>query len=126
MKTLGFMSVLAVAAVAASAALAASPAKTMESAKGQVLTGARDMTLYTFDKDGKGQSNCYDSCAKNWPPFTAMKGAKASGSYTLVKRKDGSRQWAKDGMPLYYWVKDRKPGDVTGDGVNGVWHAARP
>lgn len=29
-------------------------------------------------------------------------------------------------MPLYYWVKDKKPGDVTGDGVNGVWHVAKP
>jgi len=88
--------------------------------------GTKDMTLYTFDKDSKGESSCYDTCAKNWPPFMAMKGAKASGAYTLVKRKDGSEQWAKDGMPLYYWVKDKKPGDVTGDGVNGVWHAAKP
>ncbi len=67
----------------------------MESSKGQVLAGAKDMTLYTFDKDSKGESSCYDTCAKNWPPFKAMKGAKASGAYTLVKRKDGSEQWAK-------------------------------
>ena len=40
--------------------------------------------------------------------------------------KLGSMQWAKDGMPLYYWVKDMKSGDVTGDGVKGVWDAARP
>ncbi|GAA5661594.1 MULTISPECIES: COG4315 family predicted lipoprotein [Brucella] len=126
MKTFGFVSVLAIAAVAASAAVAAPSVKTMESSKGQVLAGAKDMTLYTFDKDSKGESSCYDTCAKNWPPFKAMKGAKASGAYTLVKRKDGSEQWAKDGMPLYYWVKDKKPGDVTGDGVNGVWHVAKP
>ncbi len=87
--------------------------------KGQVLTGAKGMTLYTFDKDGKGMSSCYDSCAKNWPPFMASKGAKASGGYSLVKRKDGSKQWAKDGMPLYYWVKDKKPGDVTGTALMG-------
>lgn len=126
MKTASFMSVLAIAAMAASSAAAAPAVKTMESSKGQVLTGAKGMTLYTFDKDGKGMSNCYDSCAKNWPPFMAGKGAKASGGYSLVKRKDGSEQWAKDGMPLYYWVRDKKPGDVTGDGVNGVWHAAKP
>ncbi|MBB5702832.1 putative lipoprotein with Yx(FWY)xxD motif [Ochrobactrum daejeonense] len=126
MKTASFMSVLAIAAMAASSAVAAPAVKTMESSKGQVLTGAKGMTLYTFDKDGKGMSSCYDSCAKNWPPFMASKGAKASGGYSLVKRKDGSKQWAKDGMPLYYWVKDKKPGDVTGDGVNGVWHAAKP
>lgn len=35
-------------------------------------------------------------------------------------------QWAKDGKPLYFWVKDKKEGDATGDGVKGVWDAARP
>jgi predicted lipoprotein with Yx(FWY)xxD motif len=33
--------------------------------------------------------------------------------------------WAYEGWPLYLWVKDTKPGDVTGDGVGGVWHAAK-
>lgn len=74
MKTFGFVAVLAIAAVAASAAVAAPSVKTMESSKGQVLAGAKDMTLYTFDKDSKGESSCYDTCAKNWPPFKAMKG----------------------------------------------------
>ncbi|KAA9368921.1 hypothetical protein [Ochrobactrum quorumnocens] len=126
MKTATFMSVLAIAAVAASSVLAAPAVKTMDSSKGSVLTGAKSMTLYTFDKDSKGMSSCYDTCATNWPPFMAAKGDKASGAYTLVKRKDGSEQWAKDGMPLYYWIKDKKAGDVTGDGVNGVWHVAKP
>jgi predicted lipoprotein with Yx(FWY)xxD motif len=27
---------------------------------------------------------------------------------------------------VYYWVKDQKPGDKTGDGVNNVWHTAKP
>jgi predicted lipoprotein with Yx(FWY)xxD motif len=29
----------------------------------------------------------------------------------------------RDGKPLYTWMKDAKPGDVTGDFVRGVWHA---
>lgn len=126
MKTATFMSVLAIATVAASSVLAAPAVKAMDTSKGQVLAGSKDMTLYTFDKDSKGMSNCYDTCATNWPPFMATKGAKASGAYTLAKRKDGSEQWAKDGIPLYYFIKDKKAGDVTGDGVNGVWHAAKP
>jgi predicted lipoprotein with Yx(FWY)xxD motif len=52
--------------------------------------------------------------------------AKASGDYTIVVRDDGSRQWAYKGKPLYLWVKDSKPGDRTGDGVNNVWRLARP
>lgn len=126
MKTAILMSVLVIATVTTCSTLAASVVKTMGTAKGQVLTGINDMTLYTFDQDSNGVSSCYDECAKNWPPFIAMKGAKVSGEYSLVKRKDGNEQWAKDGMPLYYWVKDKKAGDVTGDGVNGVWRVAKP
>jgi len=126
MKTTTFISLLALAALSATPLRAAPMVKKMETSKGQVLAGAEGMTLYTFDKDSKGMSNCYDTCAKNWPPFIAAKGDKASGAYILIKRKDGSEQWAKNGMPLYYWVKDRKAGDATGDGVNGVWHVAKP
>ena len=34
--------------------------------------------------------------------------------------------WAYKGAPLYYWVKDTKAGDRTGDGVAGAWKIARP
>ncbi|MDX3925205.1 MAG: hypothetical protein QHC90_05265 [Shinella sp.] len=104
----------------------AAPVKTVDTAKGQVIADEKGMTLYTFRKDTKGVSNCYDQCAANWPPFLAEAGAEAEGGYSLVERKDGSMQWAKDGMPLYFWVKDEKSGDVTGDGVGGVWDAAHP
>ena len=62
----------------------------------------------------------------NWPPLFAGTGAMAEGPYAPVTREDGKMQWAKDGMPLYYWVKDMKKGDATGDGMNGVWDAAKP
>jgi predicted lipoprotein with Yx(FWY)xxD motif len=108
------------------AAFAASPFKTVETAKGGVLAGDKGMTLYTFKNDKTGTSNCYDKCAQNWPPAMAASDAKAEGAYSLVTRKDGMKQWAKDGMPLYYWAKDTKEGDVTGDGFNGVWDVAKP
>ena len=53
-------------------------------------------------------------------------GASADAPYSLVERKDGGMQWAKDGLPLYYWVKDEKKGDTTGDEVGEVWDVARP
>lgn len=83
------------------------------------------MTLYTFDKDTSGVTNCYDDCAVKWPPLIAASGAKAGGDFSLVKRKDGSEQWAYKGMPLYLWQNDKKPGDTTGDRVGGVWHIAK-
>lgn len=89
-----------------------------------VITDAKGMTLYTYDKDTAGVSNCYDKCAAAWPPAFASEGAKASGDFSLVKRTDGKMMWAYKGMPLYSWVKDTKPGETTGDMVGNVWHTA--
>ena len=100
------------------------PTKTMNG----VLTNSAGMTLYTFDKDttGSGKSVCNGQCAAAWPPLMAASDAKAVGDYTIVTRDDGGKQWAYKGKPLYLWVKDTKPGDKTGDGVNNVWRLARP
>jgi predicted lipoprotein with Yx(FWY)xxD motif len=68
--------------------------KSSDTAKGEVLTNPKGMTLYTFDKDASGKSNCYDQCAAKWPPLTAASGAKADGDYTWVKRKEGSMRRA--------------------------------
>ena len=46
--------------------------------------------------------------------------------FNIIIRDDNSRQWAYKGQPLYYFVKDGKPGDKTGDGVGGAWKIARP
>ena len=89
-----------------------------------VLTGANGMTLYTFDKDTAGVTNCYDKCATNWPPLMADAAAAAEGDFTIVDRTDGTKMWAYKGAPLYYWKDDKAAGDVTGDGVGGVWHTA--
>ena len=109
----------------AGAALAA-PAMVGKTAKGDVLVDAKGMTLYTFDKDSKDASACEGPCATNWPPLAAAKGAKAENGFSAFARPDGSMQWAHQGKPLYTWANDAKPGDITGDGVKGVWHLARP
>lgn len=89
-----------------------------------VLTDANGMSLYIFDKDAPGTSNCYDSCAEKWPPLFADADAAANGDFTLVERQDGNAMWAYKDMPLYYWYEDMQPGDTKGDGVGGVWHLA--
>ena len=93
-----------------------------------LMTGANGMTLYTFDKDaiGSGKSACNGQCATNWPPLIVIGAMEPSGGYTVVTRDDGRKQWAYKGRPLYFWAKDAKPGDTTGDNVNNVWHIARP
>lgn len=89
------------------------------------LTNASGMTLYTFDKDAMGKSNCDEACLKKWPAFHAAAKAKAEGEWTLVKAADGKEMWAYEGKPLYTFAGDKKPGDMTGDGVGGVWHVAK-
>ena len=85
------------------------------------------MTLYTFDRDATGKSNCNGQCAVNWPPLGADGGSQPVGNWSVVTRDDGSKQWAYKGQPLYTWVKDQKPGDTTGNGVNNnTWHVAQP
>lgn len=92
---------------------------------GGMLTDGGGMTLYAFDKDSGGKSACNGPCAANWPPLTAAGDAKASGDWSIIARDDGSKQWAFKGKPLYRWSKDTKPGDMSGDGFNGVWHVVK-
>jgi len=89
-----------------------------------ILVGAKEMTLYTYDKDtkGSGKSVCNDDCAKRWPPYLATDKDKAADKFTIVTRDDGKKQWAFDGKPLYYWAEDMKKGDKTGDNRSNVWH----
>ena len=126
LRRFNFQLVLALGMVAAGCAsmMSSAPVKITDGA----LTGKNGMTLYTFDRDaaGSGKSVCNGPCATNWPPLMASDGASASGDYGIVTRDDGSKQVAYKGKPLYFWAKDAKPGDRTGDGFNSVWHTAKP
>lgn len=92
-----------------------------------VLVGPNGMTLYTFDRDPPdgSKSVCNGPCATNWPPFMAPANAMTHGDWRPIRRDDGQWQWSYRGKPLYYWSKDQRPGDRTGDGFNQVWHLAR-
>lgn len=107
----------------------AATVKTDNNAKlGKILVAANGMTLYVFDKDTANTSNCYDTCATNWPPLTVTGepvGDGVSGKLGTTTRKDGTTQATIDGKPLYYWKNDQKPGDATGDGIQGVWHVVK-
>ncbi|HQR97167.1 MULTISPECIES: hypothetical protein [unclassified Polaromonas] len=118
------IAVLTAALLGGCASMSSHPAKVADG----VLVGPNGMTLYTFDRDvtGSGKSVCNGPCATNWPPLMAAATDKASGDYTVITRDDGKKQWAMKGKPLYYWVKDTKAGDRTGDGVQNVWHIVKP
>ena len=124
MKAKTFFAALSILAIAGSAWGEGAPANVADG----MLTGKNSMTLYTFDKDvaDSGKSACNGPCAANWPPLYVTEGESASGEYTIVTRDDGKKQWAFKGKPLYFWAKDQKPGETSGDGFNNVWHIAKP
>jgi predicted lipoprotein with Yx(FWY)xxD motif len=98
---------------------------------GDILVDVEGMTLYLFTEDADGQSVCEDACATAWPPLivdeppVAGEGADESLLDT-TERSDGSTQVRYAGWPLYTWAQDQQPGDVTGQGVQGVWFVISP
>jgi len=99
---------------------------------GQILIDGKGMTLYIFDKDIIGKSNCTGNCLKNWPPLTveneqAVVGGKLiTGQLGTIKREDGAFQVTINAMPLYYYAKDKQFGDATGQGVGDSWWTVAP
>ncbi|MCL4384547.1 hypothetical protein M1116_03770 [Patescibacteria group bacterium] len=96
--------------------------------KGSRLVSSTGMALYVFDNDKKDMSTCTGTCATTWPPYTV--GTMTPGSLPtgviVIKRSDGSQQYAYQNRPLYFYFKDKDSGDIYGDGIGGVWHLAKP
>ncbi len=90
-----------------------------------VMVNKEGKTLYTFDKDVAGKSNCNGACLTAWPAFIVANPALAGGDFSIVKRDDGTSQWAFQGKPLYFFAGDAKSGDANGDNSGGVWHVIR-
>lgn len=102
-----------------------------ESSLGEILVDAEGLSLYLFTNDTPGESNCYGNCAANWPPFIAdgdfMGGDGIDADLlSTTTREDGALQVTYNDWPLYYYVMDEAPGDVTGQGVSGVWYVVSP
>ena len=89
------------------------------------MLAASGHTLYTSDKDAANKSNCNDGCAANWPPFLVKEDDRTPATFNVITRDDGSKQWAVNGKPLYFFAADVQAGDAKGDGKGGVWHVIR-
>ncbi len=99
---------------------------------GEHVVDAEDRTLYIFLNDSPGQSACTGDCAETWPPATVAEDEQptgddgVTGEIATIERDDGTLQLTLEDWPLYLYADDREPGDVTGEGVGGVWFVARP
>lgn len=125
----GLTAAVALALVAAGCGMAvpsksgADSVKVVPSSVGMHVVDAQGRSLYLFQRDGKGNSNCYGACAAVWPPVEADKapaataGVPASALGTF-KRDGGEMQVTYRGHPLYYYSADASsPGKTRGEAV---------
>ena len=99
---------------------------------GTYLVDQNGMTLYMFTKDTPDKSACgaENDCLKKWPLFYIGNGGMATGIDSAelgsLPRDDGKEQTTYKGAPLYYFVKDKAPGDTNGQGLNNSWYVVAP
>ena len=101
---------------------------------GSILVDGKGMTVYLFVADTGTSSTCYSSCASIWPPVltTGAPQADAGADKSLLgttTRTDGKVEVTYGGHPLYYFIKDKAPGDATGQAINGfgaLWWVMSP
>lgn len=111
---------------------AAVDVKTATSTAGEIVVDAKGMSLYYFTKDVKdsGTSACTGGCLTAWPPLLTTAATPVADGVTgklgTITTPEGAKQVTLNGMPLYYYQKDTKTGDVTGQGVGGVWYLSDP
>jgi predicted lipoprotein with Yx(FWY)xxD motif len=96
------------------------------------VVDAKGMSVYFFTKDVKdsGTSACTGACTAAWPPVLTDSGTPAvegmTGTAGTISTPEGKKQVTVNGLPVYYYVKDKAPGDITGQGVNDAWYLVSP
>ena len=104
----------------------------LSSTLGKYLVGSNGMTLYMYAKDTQNVSNCVGGCSLNWPPYSPaineplIPGDGITGKLSAITRADGSTQLTYKGIPLYFWINDKKVGDTTGQGIADAWSVVKP
>ena len=97
--------------------------------KTTILVDGRGMTLYLLTSDPKGVSTCAalgPDCPTSWPALRARVTAGAGVKASLLGRTKDGKQATYAGHPLYYYVGDKKPGDLNGQGIFSIWYVVSP
>ncbi len=98
---------------------------------GLILATGEGATLYDFGPDTPTSSACLNAgCVFQWPPLDVTGPIRVGPGVrrSLVghlTRPDGSTQISYAGHPLYTYVRDVKPGFVTGQAIDqdgGPWY----
>jgi predicted lipoprotein with Yx(FWY)xxD motif len=92
-----------------------------------ILADDQSMSLYYFANDRLGVSNCPPGpCLTAWPVFLAdtlsVESPLNPADFAVITRADNAKQTTYKGWPLYYFAKDKKAGDMKGEGVQKTWY----
>ena len=119
-------------APASAPAAATADLKIAESTAGPIVVDGKGMSVYYYTKDVKdsGTSACTGGCLEAWPPVLAASDTPTvdgvTGTVGTIATPDGKKQLTVNGMPVYYYAEDLAAGDITGQGVGGVWYLVAP
>lgn len=97
---------------------------------GTYLADGNGRTLYYFTKDEGDLFACQGNCLVNWPIYASeqlqIPAFLNPEDFYMLTRPDGTTQWTYKGYPLYYFIQDKEPGDIHGQGVGDVWFVVDP
>ena len=119
-------------ASSAPASASAAELKVADSKLGQIVVDGKGMSVYYYTKDTKdsGTSACTGGCLTAWPPVFTTSATPSvegvTGTLGTISTPDGKKQVTINGMPIYYFAKDKAAGDITGQDVNKVWYLVAP
>jgi predicted lipoprotein with Yx(FWY)xxD motif len=94
---------------------------------GFYLVNGSGFALYFRTNDpGNGSSTCTGSCVTFWPLFHAAGPLSLppnldESDFGNATRSDGKLQTTYYGYPLYYFINDKAPGQVSGQGKNDFY-----
>jgi len=120
-------------ASSASAAADAPVLTTTTDPLGTYLVDGTGRSVYMYDADPEGGSECYQGCTSAWPPLpgTATAGSGVdSKDLTSSTRTDGVLQAVYDQHSLYYYSQDTAAGETKGQGFvltgGGIFYLLGP
>jgi len=106
---------------------------TEKTAWGPILALSSGWTVYRFVKDGNNRSTCSGACLQAWPAVILAKGqkepdGKGVSHLGFIVRAGGAHQVTYEGIPLYLFIGDKKPGQITGNIKDkfGQWWVVNP
>lgn len=107
--------------------------KAGDSEFGPILFDGRGQAIYIWELEKSTKAECYDDCAKAWPPVLTSGSPIASSGINndllgTTKRTDGTTQVTYNGHPLYYYANE-KVGEVKCHNVRthgGLWWVIQP